>query len=485
MPPEPPADTSESWPSDTSSLVAAIESEENKLVSRHFPHLQEQFYSSINAQKGELEDLICNLLQVPSCRIIPSRLWRSGSFNVAILVRLPFGKNVYLRLPFLHRLGEHTFPGNAEEKLRTEIATYLWLQEHCPDVPIPSLYAFGFPDGSIVRSTRFKIQHAYADFLSVLVHMPQKYPVVAKTGEAFKRHNCVSSWPPSSNTGKSLALSWREHYQDKTYTDNLFRGLARVALPLNLYMHMVENEGVPIPIPRQRTYLEVESYLSDLLSLQDTKLQEQPNAMLDTEDGRRQMAAIVALRATMHRFIDPGLRQGPFYLTLTDLHQSNIFVDEHWNIKAIIDLEWTHTLPAEMQTPPYWLTSRAVDGLKEPLHLQQYEEALENYLTVYMDEEIKRNGSTRQADLQRRAWRSGSFWFFKAATIPKGMYNLFNRHIQPMFNQHHPEMSIFNDVFYWYWGLQASDLIDRKLEEREEYVNELRKSAWSARDSAQ
>ncbi|KAM3535452.1 hypothetical protein MY4038_001324 [Beauveria bassiana] len=245
---------------------------------------------------------------------------------------------------------------------------------------------------------------------------------------------------------------------------------------------MAENEGVSLRIPRQRTYLEVESYLSDLLSLQDAKLQEQPNSILDTEDGRRQMAAIVALRATMHRFIDPDLRQGPFYLTLTDLHQSNIFVDEQWNIKAIIDLEWTHTLPAEMQTPPYWLTSRAVDGLREPHHLEEYQKALEEYLRVYRDEEIKRNGSTRQADLQRRTWHSGSFWFFKAATIPKGMYNIFNGHIQPMFNEYHPEMSIFNDVFYWYWGLQASDLIERKLEEREKYVNELRKAHYADKD---
>ncbi|KAK8147946.1 hypothetical protein G3M48_000645 [Beauveria asiatica] len=245
---------------------------------------------------------------------------------------------------------------------------------------------------------------------------------------------------------------------------------------------MVENDGVALQIPRQRTYLEVESYLSDLLSLQDTKLQEQPNAVLDAEDGRRQMAALVALRATMHRFIDPDLRQGPFYLTLTDLHQSNIFVDEQWNIKTIIDLEWTHTLPAEMQTPPYWLTSRAVDGMRDPLHRQEYEEALEEYLAVYMDEEQTRNGSTRQADLQRRTWRSGSFWFFKAATIPKGMYNLFNRHIQPMFNEDHPEMSVFDDVLYWYWGVEAPSLIDRKLEEREEYIKELRKAHGAEED---
>ncbi len=312
----------------------------------------------------------------------------------------------------------------------------------------------------------------------------------------------------SQAPGKSLALSWHKHYQEKCHKENLFRDLARITLsmnaipqpriaalslqqgntislcnrPLDLYMHMVENEGVFSKIPRQRTYREVESYLSDLLSFQDAKLQGQPNAVLDTEDGQRQMAALTALRATMHHFIDADLRQGPFYLTLNDLHQSNIFVDEQWNIKAIIDLEWTHALPAQMQTPPYWLTSRAVDGLHDPAHRQEFEEVLEEYLAIYAAEERKRHGSTRQADLQRETWHRGGYWFFKAVSIPKGMYNLFDRHIQPMFNERHSGASVFNDVFYWYWGLEASSLIERKLEEKETYINELRKAHRADKD---
>ena len=323
------------------------------------------------------------------------------------------------------------------------------------------------------------------------------------------RHSLASGFLLISEAqGKSLALSWHKHCHNKCYKENLFRGLARVALsmnaipqlrigslslqhddtislsnrPLNLYMHMAENDGVPSGIPRQRTYVGMDSYLSDLLSLQDSKLREQPNAMLDIEDGRRQMAAIVALRATMHHFIDPDFRQGPFFLTLNDLHQNNIFVDEEWNISTIIDLEWAHTLPAEMQTPPYWLTSKAVDGFKQLSHLQEYEETLEEYLAVYKDEEIKRNGSTTQAALQRKTWQTGSFWYFNAVSIPKAMYNLFNRHIQPMFNMDHPDMQIFDDVFYWYWGLQASSLIDRKLEAREAYINILRKAHHAKED---
>lgn len=124
-------------------------------------------------------------------------------------------------------------------------------------------------------------------------------------------------------------------------------------------MHMIENEGTPSGIPRMRTYAEVDGYLSDLLSLEDAKLRGYPNAIFDTEDGQRQLAASVGMRALTHQFIDANTRQAPFYLTLTDLSQNNIFVDEQWNITSLIDLEWAHTMPMEMQGPPYWLTSTA------------------------------------------------------------------------------------------------------------------------------
>ncbi|EGX87838.1 hypothetical protein CCM_09460 [Cordyceps militaris CM01] len=497
-----PAAASASWGSDPSSLAAAIESEENKLVSRRFPRLRAALYASVSARRDELEAMICRLLRVPSCRIVPSALWRAGSFNVAILVRLPAGRNVYLRLPFAHRSGEDHFPGNTEEKLRTEIATYLWLREHCPDVPIPTLHAFGLPDGSVFTSPEntpwrrrvwWKLNHILALALGRAPIRHVRHSI---------RHSLDCGFLLISEAeGQSLASSWYLHYRDEAYKANLFRDLARIAIsmntiplprigalcleqdtvslsnrPLNLYMHMVENEGVSCQIPRRRTYLEVDPYVADLLTLQDAKLRGQPNAILGVEDGQCQMAALAALRATMHHFIDADLRQGPFFLTLTDLHHSNIFVDDQWNVKCIIDLEWTHSLPAQMQTPPYWLTSRAVDGLKDRAQIDEYEAVLEEYLAVYADEEYKRHGSTRQAELQRQTWRSGGFWFFKAASIPKGMYNLFNRHIQPMYNEHHPDMAVFDDVFHWYWGLRASKLIDRKLAEREAYINELRKA---------
>lgn len=35
-------------------------------------------------------------------------------------------------------------PGNADEKLRTEVATFIWIQENCPSIPIPFLWGLDF-----------------------------------------------------------------------------------------------------------------------------------------------------------------------------------------------------------------------------------------------------------------------------------------------------------------------------------------------------
>jgi hypothetical protein len=92
--------------------------------------------------------------------------------------------------------------------------------------------------------------------------------------------------------GEPLHQSWEAHRHDEFYRSRLFHSLARISLslnktplprigsltfdsrgiislsnrPLTLYLQMLENEGIPSGIPRQRTYASVEPYISDLLS---------------------------------------------------------------------------------------------------------------------------------------------------------------------------------------------------------------------------
>ena len=59
------------------------------------------------------------------------------------------------------------------------------------------------------------------------------------------------------------------------------------------------------------------------------------------------------------------------------------------------------------------------------------------------------------------------------------MYRVFNSNIQPLFNKEHCEESIFDQVFWWYWGFTAPEVIKKKIKDKEDYTVQL-KQAFSA-----
>lgn len=63
-------------------------------------------------------------------------------------------KRAMIRLPLPYKIGESKFPGNVDEKLRSEAATYIWIRQNCPDVPIPELWGFGLVGGQCVCEPR-------------------------------------------------------------------------------------------------------------------------------------------------------------------------------------------------------------------------------------------------------------------------------------------------------------------------------------------
>lgn len=214
------------------------------------------------------------------------------------------------------------------------------------------------------------------------------------------------------NDNNMLSDTWDEERHDKVRRGNLFRDLSKIIIslsriplprigsftiddqgiisltnrPLTLRLQELENEGIPIEITRQDTYTAVEPYVQDLLSYHDSRLLHSPNAANDAFDARSQMAAISGMRAVMPQFLERSLRHGPFVFSLTDVHQSNIFVDEQWNIKYLIDMEWACSHPIEMQQPPYWLISCGVDQLVDE-SLSQYNEVREKFMKAFEKEE--------------------------------------------------------------------------------------------------
>ncbi|RMD39548.1 hypothetical protein DV735_g5580, partial [Chaetothyriales sp. CBS 134920] len=288
-----------------------------------------------------------------------------------------------IRFPLPYKVDGPKSAGNADEKLRCEVATYIWIQDHCPDIPIPRLRGFGFSSGQT---------------FTALDNVPLYSRVFAipplKTGYLLLDYI-------DRTEATMLSESWETHGHDQGRRMALFKGLSRILLslsqtplprlgsftindqgvvslsnrPLTLRLHQMESEGIPPAItPRTKTYTSTELYLLDLLAGQDQRLAHQLNAINSESDCKAQMAALTGVRATLHHFLDRDQSAGPFYLTFTDTHQSNIFVDHDWNIKYLIDLEWACALPWQLQRVPYyWLTSKSVDSLlqeREPRGIQ-------------------------------------------------------------------------------------------------------------------
>ncbi len=136
----------------------AIEEEENILQESTYPQQRLDLYVYFIRHKIELRAIVSRHLGLTgsdTCRVADVQEWLQGSFNFCIPVYInnwsKFSrKRVLLRFPLPYKVGESHFPGNADEKLRCEASTYVWIQENCADVPVPYLWGFGFSNGQSV-----------------------------------------------------------------------------------------------------------------------------------------------------------------------------------------------------------------------------------------------------------------------------------------------------------------------------------------------
>ncbi|KAL9039368.1 MAG: hypothetical protein Q9180_002570 [Flavoplaca navasiana] len=412
------------------------------------------------------------------CWLSPLDDWLHGSFNMCIPVHVKrweqqAEKRVMIRFPLPYKVGEEDFPGNAEEKLRCEAATYVWLQQHCPD----SLFSHSTICPHVRRRQPHPLDHGYllTDYIE----------------EAH---------------GTMLSETWEQKRGDKNLRANLFRDLSRIILsigkvplprigsftmsdngvlsltnrPLTLPLHELENGGIPLQIGKRDTYTAIEPYILDLLANHENRLRYQPNAINDEFDGRAQMASITGMRAVLPHLIQRRSRHGPFSLTLTDLHQSNIYVDKDWHIKNIIDLEWACSLPIQMQIPPFWLTSKGVDQL-EGDHLAEYEQALEEFMEAFEHEEIRQghcklvrsdyqsDNAESRTQIMRNVWKTGAFFYFCALDSPTGLFNVWGNNIQPRFSNIRA-----NKALAQYCSVDAESVVAAKLKDRDMYLEKLK-----------
>lgn len=144
------------------SYSTARREEVNMLHRLKYYDQQNEFFSRVADNRGWIKAVVAHHLGLGSpdeCQVADIPHWFHGSFNVCIPVTInnknwkntkQTGQRVLLRLPLPYRVGESYNPGNADEKIRCEAGTYAWLQDNCPDVPIPKLYGFALATGETV-----------------------------------------------------------------------------------------------------------------------------------------------------------------------------------------------------------------------------------------------------------------------------------------------------------------------------------------------
>ncbi|CEJ59477.1 hypothetical protein PMG11_08102 [Penicillium brasilianum] len=494
----------------TTTFQSAVEQEEDMLLDLDYPEQRIDFFVSLYSSRADIAEIASyhlGLSASDTCQLAEVNEWIHGSFNVCIPLYVSRRNQrpercALIRFPLPYKVGESKMPGNVDEKLRCEAATFIWMQEHCPEISIPRLWGFGLVGGqSFTKPEHVPLRTRVVWFLKCCISwligstLPCRY--VRHHRQTMLEYGYLVMDYVGNPGVQMLSETWDEDRHDQNKRTNLFRGLSRIMLslsrtplprigswtldedgilrlsnrPLTLRLHQLENGRIPTNISRSLTYSTADAYYLDLLSCHDNRIRYQPNSLSDEDDGRAQMARVTIMRALLPHFASRELRHGPFLYRLTDPHPSNIFVDRDWHVKWVVDLEWACSLPAETLRPPHWLTGRSLDDLTGD-HLDAFKRAHEEFVDIFEEEEklfppINHSCSYR-TNLMKRGWQIGSFWYFQALDNPKGLFNLFHQHIHPIFVSAHDVDSDFPRVVSDYWAADTEKVIAAKLRDKEE-----------------
>nr|KMM69298.1 hypothetical protein CPAG_05617 [Coccidioides posadasii RMSCC 3488] len=462
--------------------ASAKEEEVNVLHQMGYYDQQTKFFAHLNNHRDQIKDIVARHLGLSSpavCHVAEENDWLHGSLNACIPVTIvgPFGIRVMIRFPLPYRIGEDFGPGNANEKIRCEAGTYASLQENCLDIPIPRLYGFALSDGETLENLPPLIQWIQRfkrRFISWLGH-----PIPSKNIRSQRRSDNIIGTgyllmeyiEPSRGT--MLSNTWMDSQHDMQLSTNLFRDPSRIFLslirvprprigsfiiddhkgflvlayrPLSVEIQLLENGRMLTDIHRDYTYSTVDSYLTDILTFHVHRFRYQPNAL----------SFLTGMRAVFKILFQANLRRGPFILTFTDMHQSNIFVDKDSNITCLVDLERACSRPIEMSNPPHWLTHKGVDELV----LSDYDAVQTEFMGIMTAKEKRQHPTAVERDnskelrqilpaVMNNSWATGTFWYTLALSSPSGLFGTFKEHIRPLFCRDYIEE--FNLVMLFLW----------------------------------
>ncbi|KAM4065851.1 aminoglycoside phosphotransferase [Hirsutella rhossiliensis] len=433
------------------SLASAAEQETDFLLAVKHQHAAEALRRQLWLQRPSIEAVVRHHLGLASddgCTLLPQDSWLQGGFNLCLLVAVSEGacqRVVVFRCPMAHKLAEDVYAGTIDEKLRSEVATYVWMQEHCANIRIPALYAFGLKDGSHFvhvgqRPLYARICRSFWRWIYRVLNNPllSNYSRDASVPAVDTPYMLLEYI--GADTGQELSLTWAQHLHDADRRNRLFRGISRIMLSL-----------ARLPQPRIGSFL------------------------FNTSDGTISLSNRPII-CTMMIFENGGtpraMEPGQTYQSTDSF--SNIFVDDNWEVTALIDMEWMCTLPVEMLSVPYWLTNCSIDDITDD-NYGVFEETRRTFLAI-MDEESKSIPMEHGLELtrtMRRGWDSKGVWFWSCLKSVNAWLFLFEDHIAPRFSAERGFITELKKVSM-FWRDEVDQVVKTKVDEEEQFQAELR-----------
>ena len=297
-----------------------------------------------------------------------------------------------------------------------------------------------------------------------------------------------------------LSDTWESDRGESFKRQNLFRDLARIILavggvpmprigsltidrwgylrlnnrPLTMTLQQLENEGINTGIGRSDTFSSTIDYGVALVGFHDRYLRDQPNSIASEEDGQIQMATFACMRMMLPHFFSKSTRNGPFIFQLTDVHQSNLFVDQDWHIKSVIDLEFAASLPREMELTPYWLNNQDLGGLRE--NPEEFNAVHNEFIAIFREEERRQsNHLSPRADAMQHAWQTNGFFYQHSLNLRIGCINLFQTRVLPLFKPEFVLDPTFVKHMMPLWSMDGEELLARKMHDKDRYDQAVQK----------
>lgn len=209
-----------------------------------------------------------------------------------------------------------------------------------------------------------------------------------------------------------------------------------------------------------------------MLAYQDNRLRYQPNSILGRPDGVFQLSALAALRALFPVIWKRDVQSDAFVLTLPDLHQSNIFVDDDWNIVSVIDFEFALVQPQQMVGISNWLSDKGIDELVGP-DLDEYKKLHDDFIEVIEQVETARQNGHALSQRLREDWQTGRLWYNAALRSSIAFPLVFEQHIQPrFFAKFDPDVE--GSAIMRLSSEDCEDLIAAKLHDKAQYEGRVR-----------